>query len=87
MKLVIAVVPDRSAGGAIRKLTQAQFSCTRLASTGGFLHQGNTTLVIGVPQARVKQVLDLLRSASPGEGVAFVLPVRNGEHGVIRAFP
>ena len=43
MKLVIAVVQDDDAGELIERLVQNRFSTTKLASTGGFLKEGNTT--------------------------------------------
>jgi uncharacterized protein YaaQ len=48
MKLVIAIVHDDDAGELIRSLTEAGYSITKLATTGGFLKAGNTTLLIGV---------------------------------------
>jgi uncharacterized protein YaaQ len=35
---------------------------TRVATSGGFLEQGNTTLFVGVEEAQVTHVVDLLRS-------------------------
>ena len=51
MKLVMAVVQDSDAGRLVEKLSQKKFGITKLASTGGFL-KGNTTLMIGVEEAR-----------------------------------
>ena len=41
VKLVIAVVQDTDADGAVEALITAGFSATRIASTGGFLKAGN----------------------------------------------
>ncbi len=62
MKLVIAVVEDTDAPALIEKLVEAGVQATKLASTGGFLLQGNTTLLIGVDDARVEGVLDIIRT-------------------------
>lgn len=48
MKLVIAIIQDKDAPRILESLTKSGFSATKLASTGGFLHDGNTTLLIGV---------------------------------------
>lgn len=60
MKLVIAVVQDYDADPLLRRISAAGLRATRLASTGGFLRTGNTTLLLGVPDATVPLVLSLL---------------------------
>ncbi len=61
MKLVIAVVQDSDAGRLIENLNQSNFGITKLASTGGFLKRGNTTLMIGVEKERVEGLLDIIK--------------------------
>lgn len=61
MKLVVAVVHDEDENGLIKKLNKAGFSSTKLASTGGFLKQGNTTIMVGVNKEKVDQVLDIIK--------------------------
>ena len=39
---------------------------TRLASTGGFLRKGRTTLLVGVEDAAVDHALNLVRGTAPG---------------------
>ncbi|WP_291426010.1 cyclic-di-AMP receptor [Deinococcus sp.] len=53
MKLVLAVIQDADASALIRALSQHSFEVTKLASTGGFLREGNTTLMIGVDDERL----------------------------------
>lgn len=48
MKLVIAIVQDDDAMDLIEELTDKNYRVTKLATTGGFLKSGNTTLMIGV---------------------------------------
>ena len=55
MKLILAVVQDDDAGDLIERLVQNRFSTTKLASTGGFLKEGNTTLMVGVPEEQVDE--------------------------------
>lgn len=62
MKLVIAVVQNEDADNVIDALLESDFRATRLASTGGFLRRGNTTVMIGVQDHQVDQVLDLIRA-------------------------
>ena len=62
MKLVVAIVQGEDAGQAVHALSGAGISVTRFASSGGFLQQGNVTLLVGVEEERVEQVLQLIRS-------------------------
>ena len=48
MKLVIAIVQDEDAGRVVSALMDKGFGVTKLATTGGFLRAGNTTLISGV---------------------------------------
>lgn len=57
MKLIIAIVQDDDAGDLIDILTEDGFRVTKLATTGGFLKAGNTTLMIGVEKEKVDKVL------------------------------
>lgn len=60
MKLIIAIVQDDDAGELIDILTDTGFRVTKLATTGGFLKAGNTTLMIGVEQEKVDEVLNVI---------------------------
>ncbi len=61
-KLILASVQAEDADDALGALTRRGLRVTRLASTGGFLRQGNTTLIIGTVAARVDEALEVLRS-------------------------
>lgn len=60
MKLVVAIVQDQDAGSLIVDLTEEEFRVTKLASTGGFLKAGNTTLLIGVDDEQVEDVIRIV---------------------------
>lgn len=60
MKLVLAVIEDDDATALMDALIEANLSATKLASTGGFLLRGNTTLLIGVDDDEVQTVLDII---------------------------
>jgi len=62
VKLVVAVIQDKDAPRLLEGLTQAGFRATKLASTGGFLREGNTTLLVGVEDEQVERVVSLIRS-------------------------
>ena len=64
MKLIIAVVNHDDANAVTQNLTKKGFSSTRLSSAGGFLLAGNATLLIGVEENRVDDVVDIIREHS-----------------------
>ena len=61
MKLVIAIVRDIDAGPVIEQLVAHEYRVTRVASTGGFLRRGNVTLLVGVEDQHVQDVIDTMR--------------------------
>jgi len=63
MKLILAVVRDMDTESILNKLLPQGFRVTRLASTGGFLRRGSTTLMIGVDEGRETEVIDLIKHA------------------------
>lgn len=60
MKLIIAIVQDQDAHSLIEDLTEHKYRVTKLTSTGGFLKAGNTTLLIGIEDEEIKEVVDLI---------------------------
>lgn len=62
MKLVLAIIEDNDAVALMDALIEHRFGATKLASTGGFLLRGNTTLMIGTEDERVDELVDLIRT-------------------------
>ncbi|HZJ99048.1 MAG TPA: cyclic-di-AMP receptor [Tissierellaceae bacterium] len=60
MKLIVAIVQDQDAISLIDDLTDMDYRVTKLASTGGFLKSGNTTLLIGVEDEEVEEVINIV---------------------------
>lgn len=60
MKLVLTIVQDDDAVDLVEAITEKGFRVTKLATTGGFLKSGNTTLIIGVEKEKVQEVVDLV---------------------------
>lgn len=61
MKLVLAVVHDEDSHKLMEALHCKDFTATKLASTGGFLKTGNTTMFIGVPKEMVDDVIAIIK--------------------------
>jgi uncharacterized protein YaaQ len=62
MKMILAVIQDRDWVNLSKELTRNGFSVTKLSSTGGFLRQGNTTIMIGVEDHLVETILTIIRT-------------------------
>jgi uncharacterized protein YaaQ len=60
MKLVMAILHDEDAFQITDTLTERGYSVTKLATTGGFLRAGNTTLICGVDDDRVDELLSIV---------------------------
>lgn len=65
MKLIYAIMRDAASEPVSTALSNQGFNVTRLTSTGGFLKQGNVTLLICVEAERVDEVLELLKENNP----------------------
>ena len=61
MKLVIAIVHSEDAGALVDALTDKEYRVTWLQSTGGFLKQSNASVLVGVEEAQVEDVLAVIR--------------------------
>lgn len=64
MKLVVAVIHDRDQKRTSDALLKAGFKFTKIASTGGFLREGNVTVLMGAEEDEVDKVLNLLSECS-----------------------
>lgn len=60
MKLIIAIVQDQDIPSLIDDLMEKEFRVTKLASTGGFLKSGNTTILMGVEEELVAEALKII---------------------------
>ena len=62
MKLITAIVNKNDVNAVSDALRAEGFSFTRMASTGGFLTTGNTTILIGTDDDKVEAALTILRA-------------------------
>ena len=61
VKLVVAIVHNEDAGALVDALLEREHRATRLHSSGGFLKQSNATIMVGVDDERVDEVIDIVR--------------------------
>lgn len=64
MKLVVAVIHDRDQKRTSEALLNAGYKFTKIASTGGFLREGNVTMLIGSQEGDVERLMALLSESS-----------------------
>jgi uncharacterized protein YaaQ len=66
MKLAVFVIDDARIDAAVDALVAQGFRVTRLASTGGFLRRGNTTLLVGLDESEVDRAKSVVQTKAPG---------------------
>lgn len=88
MKLVYAIVHSDDGHKVMDELNKKGFSVTKLCSTGGFLRSGNTTLITGVEEDKVDEVIAIVekKSKSRKEVVNPSLP-NSGVGGIMMSYP
>ena len=64
MKLILAIVSNEDSSALMTELNKANFQVTKLATTGGFLRVGNTTLIVGTEDDKVEEVLEIIKTES-----------------------
>ena len=62
MKLVVAVVHNEDAGALVDALLEREHRATRLHSSGGFLKQSNATILVGIDDDKVDDVVEIIRA-------------------------
>ena len=90
MKLIIAIVQDEDSSRLIGKLMDAGFGVTKLATTGGFLRAGNTTLLVGVDDDKFQAAMDVIEKVCKSRkqiSTASSTMVGGMTHGEYTAFP
>ena len=60
MKMIVVILQDDDTESVSQALIKAEMPVSRIASTGGFLRQGRSTLMIGVKKEKVDDVIQLI---------------------------
>ncbi len=61
MKSIVAIVQSDDAGTLSDALREKDFQSTLISSTGGFLREGNATILVGVQDGQVDAVLRIIK--------------------------
>ena len=67
MKFIIAIIQGEYINKVIEDLMDNKIRITKIASTGGFLKSGNTTLLIGTDDDGVDRVVEIIKSNCKGK--------------------
>jgi uncharacterized protein YaaQ len=61
-KMLIAILQDEDTDCVTAALVEMGFCVTRIASTGGFLRQGKSTVMVGLPNEMVDQAIQIINN-------------------------
>lgn len=88
MKLIIAIVQDEDASRLVSKLMNEGFGVTKLATTGGFLRAGNTTLLVGVDDEKFDAAMAVIEKVCKSRKQIATAPTSmSGVNGVYSPYP
>ncbi len=88
MKLIIAIVQDEDASRLVSNLMSEGYSVTKLATTGGFLRAGNTTLLLGVDDDKFEGAMKVIeRVCKSRKQIATTPSPISGTSGVYVPYP
>ncbi|MGQ9586220.1 MAG: cyclic-di-AMP receptor [Anaerolineae bacterium] len=61
-KLILAMMPERDADPVLETLMAQGYRATLISSHGGFFRRGRATLLIGIQEEQVEDVIALLKA-------------------------
>lgn len=86
MKLVLIIVSNEDANAVAKVLLKEKFYVTKLASTGGLLKNGNTTLIVGTDDDKVQKVVSTVGEVAKSRKQQLA-PNNADEFGMLNSFP
>ncbi len=81
MKMIMSIVHSDDVNRLTDGLREHGFQSTIVSTTGGFLREGNATLLIGVEDAKIDEVLGIIKETcrTRQRYVSMIPPVEVGE--------
>lgn len=88
MKMITAIINKKDSGQVCKVLSENGFIYTKVATIGGFLKAGNTTLLIGIDDSKLDKVLALIRENS-AKRIEYMpaMPMTEGNNMMLNAHP
>jgi len=86
MKLILIIVANEDASKATNALLKEKFFVTKLATTGGLLMSGNTTLLVGTTEDKIDEVINIVGNFSKTRKKVVPSTVPN-EFGLFSSYP
>lgn len=88
MKMIMAILHKDDELETIEELNAAGFFVTKLATTGGFLKGKSTTIMVGVDDEKVPEVLELIkRNSGERKTITYANPALISGQGSMSAAP
>jgi uncharacterized protein YaaQ len=60
MKLIVAIINNDDCANVLSELSVKGYGATKLSTSGGFLRAGNATLLIGVEEDKIDDVIAII---------------------------
>lgn len=87
MKLVLAIVQDNDVNMLMDDLVENKFSVTKLSTSGGFLKEGNTTLLLGVEEDKLDKCLEVIEANSKRRKTTTSIINASGQAALFNSLP
>lgn len=81
MKLLFIVLSEEDSRRITCELIEREMRVTKISSSGGFLRSGNATLMVGVEDQKVEEILSIIERFSKKRSMTTVSGVRSPECG------
>ena len=62
IKLVVSIVHSDDTDQLTAALREGGFSSTKISTTGGFLREGNATILVGTEEENIPRVLEIIKA-------------------------
>ena len=88
VKLLVCIIHSRDKGKVCDELVRAGHKATILSSSGGFLREGNTTLLIGAEESQCAEIRKLIgENCKSREQVVNISPLESASTGAFLQTP
>lgn len=82
MKLVVCIVHNRDRNRVTDEMVKSGFKFTIIGSSGGFLREGNTTIIVGVEEPELDKLYEVIQeNCERREQMVNVAPFDTGAPG------